>query len=107
MSAITISTGVLNDDTGVLLSIPSPFPPYRKGVVEYAEELVVGTDFTSGDTLVFEFEGSTKILHASITNNVGAVVAYTEAAIGGTKTGQKITSAAVTTNVKVRILAEA
>ena len=111
----TIETGVINDDTGVLLSIPSPYPPYRKGVVEYCEELVMGdaaavlagtAQFVSGDSLVFKFEGSTKILHISITNNVGAVIPYTEAAIGGGVTGQKVTTGAVTTNVKARIIAD-
>lgn len=102
----TVKTGVMNDDTGIMVTVLNIMPPYRKGVVEYCEELIVNTDFTSGEDLIFEFEGHTKILHAVFTTHQGAIVQYTEAAIGGTKVGQKLTLTAPTTNIKARIVAE-
>lgn len=105
MATVTIPTGVKNDDTGVLLNLPSPFPPFLKGHGVYCEELVVGTDFTSGDDVVLTFEASDKILYAHFTNHLGATINYAEADIGGSVvTGRKLTLSAVTTNIKAFVV---
>lgn len=102
----TISTGVLNDDTGVMVTVLNVMPPYRKGIVEYCEYLVANTDFTANQDVIFEFEGHTKILHASFTTVNGTVVTYTEGAIGGGKVGQKLTLTAPAASIRARIVAE-
>lgn len=102
----TISTGVMADDTGIMVTVLNVMPPYRKGIVEYCEELIVNTDFASGQNLILEFEGHTKILHAVFTTHVGTIVNYAEAAIGGTKIGRKLTLTAPITNIKARVVAE-
>lgn len=105
MATVTIQSGVINDDTGVLLNIPSPFPPFLKGHGVYCEELLVGTDFTSGDDVVITFEGSDKLLFVAAVSNVGAIKPFVEADIGGAVvTGRKVTFDTVTTNLKVNIV---
>jgi len=105
MGTLIINSGVINDDTGVLLNLPSPFPPFLKGHGVYCEELIVGTDFTSGDDIVLNFEGSDKILFAIVVTNIGAIKAYAEADIGGSViTGRKLTISAATTNLKIYVV---
>jgi len=105
MAVETIRSGVINDDTGVLMNLPSPFPPFVKGHGVYCEELVKGVDFTSGNDLAFTFEGSAKILYAHFTNHLGVTIPYVEADIGGSIiTGRKLTLSAITTNVKAYIV---
>lgn len=104
MPTVTINTGVVNDDVNVLKNVINPMPPYLKEHGEYVAELLVGTDFTSGDDVVLAFEGSTQIYHAVITTNDGTIKTYTEAAIGGGVVGQKLTMANCTTNLKCRVL---
>lgn len=101
MAVVTIKSGVLNDDTGVLRNVPSPIPPYNKGHGEYCQELKVGTDFTSGDDVVITFEGSDTLLYVHAVNDVGATVPFVEADVTGVATGRKVTFSAVTTNIKV------
>lgn len=100
MGTLTVKSGVVNDDTGVLQNVINPMPPFVKAHGLYCEELIVGTDFTSGDDIVFQFEGSDVILFAVFVSNVGAIKAYAEAGIGGGVTGQKLTVSSVTTNLK-------
>lgn len=105
MAIDTIQSGVMHDDTGVLMNLPSPFPPFQKGHGVYCEELIVNTDFTSGNDVVFAFEGSDKILYAHFTNHVGATIAFVEADIGGTVVaGRKLTLSAVATNIKAYVV---
>jgi hypothetical protein len=105
MGTDTIKSGLINDDNGVLMNLPSPFPPFQKGHGVYSEELIVNTDFTSGNDVVFEFEGSAKILYAHFTSHVGATIAYVEADVGGTVLrGRKLTLSAVATNIKAYVV---
>jgi hypothetical protein len=105
MADVTIKTGVIHDDTGVLISVPSPMPPYRKGFGEYCEELEMGAgkDFASGDNLIFQFEGSDKILSAQITTNDGTIKTYSDDAMSGVALGRQITVSNCTTNIKADI----
>ncbi|KKK79205.1 hypothetical protein LCGC14_2835860, partial [marine sediment metagenome] len=38
MGTDTIQTGLINDDNGVLMNLPSPFPPFAKGHGVYCKE---------------------------------------------------------------------
>ena len=105
MAIETINSGLINDDNGVLMNLPSPFPPFQKGHGVYCEELIVDTDFTSGNDIVFAFEGSAKILYAHFTSHVGATIPFVEADIGGTVLrGRKLTLSAVATNIKAYVV---
>jgi hypothetical protein len=105
LATFTINSGLVNDDNGVLMNLPSPFPPFQKGHGVYCEEKIVTTDFPSGDDIVFSFEGSAKILYAHFTNHVGATIAYAEADIGGSVLrGRKLTLSAVATNIKAYVV---
>lgn len=105
MAVETIQSGVIHDDTSVLMNLPSPFPPFQKGHGVLCDEFIVDTDFTSGNDLDFTFEGSDKILYAHFTNHLGATIAYVEADIGGTVvTGRKLTLSTVATNVKAYVV---
>lgn len=103
MGTVNIDTGVIHDDTGIAFLVPSPIPPFRKGYGEYLEEKVVGTHFTSGDDLVFKFEGSEKILSALFTTDDGTIKTFTEAAISGVSLGRQLTVANCTTNIKAAV----
>lgn len=105
MGTVTINTGHINDDNGMLVTQINPKPPFKFGVGIHAKEYVVGTDFTSGDDLVLEFPGITEIKFAIVSNNVGGDVAYAEAA-DSSGTGKKLTLSAITTNVKVFVITD-
>ncbi len=100
MPTVTINTGHINDDNNQILTLIDVMPPFKAGIGISSGELVVGTDFTSGDTLVFAIPGTTKIRFATFTNNKGAILAYTEANTTA-PVGKTLTlDSAVTTNVK-------
>lgn len=104
MGTVTYKTGVVNDSNNILQSVLNPMPPFLMGHGVFAKEFVMGTDHESGDDIVVEFEASTQLHFAIGVTNVGAIKSYTEAAIGGTKVGRKLTFSGVTTNLKVYVV---
>ena len=94
-----IITGPMQDDLGTLVNVQSVRPPFNKPVYEYSRELIVGTDYTSGDDIVFQIPAAVTVDWASFTTPDGTVITYTEASLG-TPYGRKITLTAPTTNVK-------
>ncbi len=88
------SKAVLRDDS-------SPRNPVRKAVVTVVERYVVGTDFTSGDTLVFTLHGAKKILKAIAKTPSNIFLALTE---GGVAPQLTVTTGAATTDVQVEIV---
>lgn len=105
MSDITILAGHIDDGNGIIVNVQSPHPPFQKGVGIHSQEYVVGTDFTSGDNLIFSIEGTDKIRTAIFTTSVGAIKQYTEAALAS-GTGLSLTLASCTTNIKAFIIFE-
>lgn len=101
MGTVTIKAGHIEDGNGVIVNIQSVHPPFQKGVAIHCEEYKVGTDFASGDDLVFDIQGTDKVRYAHFTNNVGATVQYVEAVSG---TGLKLTLTNCTTNIKSYIV---
>lgn len=106
MAIVTINSGHINNDNGMLVASINPKPPFRFPVGIHAQEYVVDTDFPSGDDLVIEFPGITKIKYASVVDNAGGEVAYAEAA-DSSGTGKKLTMTALATNVKVFVITDA
>ncbi len=88
------SKAVLRDDS-------SPRHPVRKGVVTILERYIVGTDFPSGDALVFTLYGAKKILKAIVKTPSNTFLTLTE---GGTAPQLTITTGAATTDLQVEIV---
>lgn len=69
----------------MLADIRNPFMPFTKGVFIHSHRYVVGTDFTSGDTLKLEIDGAQQILFAVAKTPSNTFLALTEAALSGTE----------------------
>lgn len=94
MAATTIKTGHMEDDAGMIISVLSPYPPFKQGIGIHAQEYVEGTDYAAGNEVVFEFRAITTIKTAIITNEAGVIQSYNEAALTGG--GRKLTVESVT-----------
>ena len=79
--------------------------PFQKPIGILSDELIVDTDFTSGNDLVFEIPAIGQVYYASFVSNVGAVINFAEAALTS-ETGRKLTLSAVSTNVKYFIVTD-
>jgi len=88
------SKAVLRDDS-------SPKNPVRKGVVTILERYVVGTDFTSGDSLTFTLYGAKKILKAIAKTPSNTFLTLTE---GGTAPQLTLATGTSTTDIQVEIV---
>lgn len=104
MPTVTFTVGHVPKDKGEILDAISPKPPVQAAVGINSQEYVVGTDFTSGDTLVFKIPATNKIRFAMFTNNKGAVLQYTEANIASPLAKTLTLDAAATTNIKSLII---
>lgn len=103
MATVTLNIGHIEDDLGLLVNVQSPKPPFQHGVGIWSKELIVGTDFTSGDDIVFSIEGTDKVRYAHFTSNVGATINYAETN-GSAPLRKILTLSSVTTNVKAYIV---
>jgi len=102
MADVTINTGHAENDPGMIVSVHSPRPPFEVGVGIHAQEYIVGTDFTSGDDLIFNVRACDTIKFAVFVTNVGAVKAFAETALAGG--GRILTLSNCTTNIKAFIV---
>ena len=98
-----ITSGPMSDDLGTLINVQSPKPPFNKSSYIYTRELIVNTDYTSGNDIVFKIPAAVTVEWASFTTHDGTVVTYTEAALT-TPYGRKLTLTAPTTNIKCHII---
>ncbi len=103
MTTTNINTGHINDDNNMILSIISQAPPFQQPIGIASGELVVNTDFTSGNDLLFKLPGTTKIRYAHFTGIDGATILYTEADTTA-PIGKTFALAARTANVKFIII---
>jgi hypothetical protein len=91
MAVKTITNGPLNDDTGTLINVQSPKPPFNKSSYQYVAHLVVDTDFPSGDSIVLAFSAVEDIEWANICEDDGTIITWTLADLTGG--GKKLTLA--------------
>jgi len=101
---ITVRTGAMVDDLGLIVNVQSPRPPFQVGAGILAKTYKVGTDFTSGDTLIFQVEASSDVRFAAFTNAKGVALAYTKAAATSVSGFTLTLDAAVTTDVRAFII---
>ena len=94
MPTVTIETGHVNEDLGMLISSINPKPPFLHGVGIHAKEYVEGVDYDSGDDIVFDIPGTDEIKFACFTNSAGTIITYTEA--NASHGGKTLTLAGVT-----------
>jgi len=95
-----INVGHIEDGNDVMIRAISKHPPFSKASCQIFEVYKVGTDFASGDNLKFQFKSIKKVF-AVATNDVGAVLSYTEAPLSGEWTGIELTFSSVTTDLKL------
>lgn len=105
MATVTLVVGHIADGNEVLMNIQSPKQPLSKAACVIAQEYEVGVDFTSGDDLVLEMPGISKIQVAIATSPAGVIKGYTQAA-DSSGTGLKLTFSTVTTNLKIFIITD-
>jgi hypothetical protein len=103
MPTVTQESGVMNDNADVLLNVISLHPPFVVPHGVYCKKWIVETDFTSGDDIVINFEGSDKLLFWVATSNVGAIKEGAEDDISGVLTGKSLTFSNVTTDLHVLV----
>jgi hypothetical protein len=105
MPTVTFTWGHIGDGLEVLSNVQSPRPPFQRGACIIAYELVEGTDFDDGDTVVIEIPGIDTIQFASVVSAEGAAIAFAEAA-DSSGTGKKLTLTAPDANLKVFIITD-
>lgn len=103
MATEYINTGPMVDDLGLIVNVQSPKPPFQAGVGIHAKTYVVGTDFTSGNDIVFRVKNSPGILYAQFLSHVGAVLPQAKTT-NATYHGFDLTLSAVTTNIQAFII---
>lgn len=80
--------------------------PFAKGSVQVCEELVVGTDFTSGDNLQIDLPYCTKIMSADAkqgSSGTFTAKSFVESDLSSGNAGKRITIANCTGNIKLDI----
>lgn len=105
MATENFDWGHIPDGNEVLNNVISPRPPFKKAACVMVYQMVVGTDFTSGNDLVIRIPGIDEIVYASVMDNVGGDVAYAEAAYTAGQ-GRQLTISAPTTNLKILIITD-
>lgn len=89
MSEIT-KRFTVDGSSEMLADVRNPYMPFMKGVFIYAHRYVVGTDFTSGDTLKLEVDGAQQVLMAIAKTPSSTLLTLTESALSGKDTGYGI-----------------
>lgn len=102
MATVNINTGPMVDDLGLIVNVQSARPPFNVGIGIHAKTYKVGTDFTSGDNVVFNVKASPAIRFASFAGPNGAIKTYTKGALS--PIGTSFTLAAVTTDIQALII---
>lgn len=105
MADVNLTWGHIEDGNEVVANIQSVRPPFQRAFCMMVKELLVGTDFTSGDNVIITIPGIDEISFCSVKNNVGGEVAYAEAAVASVS-GRKITITGPTTNLKIFLITD-
>lgn len=84
--------------------------PFKQGVIVYTKRYVVGTDFTSGDSLRIDIDGCQSVLFAVAKTPTNTLVSIVETDLatetGDTKRqGVSLTTGTSTTDLEVFIVA--
>ena len=106
MSTVTFAVGHVPQSNDLVIGAIDARHPIRKAHNQIMGEKIVGTDFVSGDDLVFELEGVGSVWTAVFTTNVGAIKAFVEAALTAPTVGRKLTLSVCTTNIKYTIFTD-
>ena len=106
MAVDTLTWGHIADGNDVLCNIQSPKPPFSKSACIMAFELVVGTDYTSGNSIVINLAGIDQIVFAVVTKSTDGTIVESADAANTTIQGRKLTIAASTTNLRVLIITD-
>lgn len=84
--------------------------PHKQGSIVYAKRYVVGTDFTSGDSLRIDLDGCQTVLFAVAKTPSGTLLTIVETDLATetsdtTRQGKSLTTGTSTTDIEVFIIA--
>uniref|UniRef100_A0A6H1ZGT6 Tail protein n=1 Tax=viral metagenome TaxID=1070528 RepID=A0A6H1ZGT6_9ZZZZ len=85
----------------MLADFRNPQFPFLKGVFIVTHRYVVGTDFTSGDSLLIQLDGAQSVLFAAVKTPTNSFLTITEAALTAPRQGVSLATGTSTTDIEV------
>lgn len=76
MATVTIKSGSFSQGKHLFADASNPRPPFVKPSNIVCTRLKVGTDFTSGDTVIVSLQATKDVIFADIKTPTGTAVAY-------------------------------